>query len=65
MIITSIAGFSLLALAAVSSSLSMDFQKIAQSQTNFFDERTSTQKSLTNLHAITQKFSARQPKKDF
>ena len=44
MIITSIAGFSLLALAAVSSSLSMNFQKIAQSQTNFFDPRTCQQK---------------------
>jgi hypothetical protein len=44
MIITSIAGFSLLALAAVSSSLSMNFQKIAQSQTNFFDPRHCKQK---------------------
>jgi hypothetical protein len=44
MIITSIAGFLLLALAAVSSSLSMNFQKIAQSQTNFKDPRHCKQK---------------------
>jgi len=44
MIITAIAGFCLLVLAQVSSSLSMNFQKIAQSQTNFKDPRHCKQK---------------------
>ena len=44
MILTAIAGFTLLILAAVSSSLSMNFQKLAQSQTLYYDPRTCLQK---------------------
>lgn len=40
MVLTSIVGFILLMLAAVLSSLSMNFQKLAQSQTLYYDPRT-------------------------